>query len=186
MPSRTPLRILAAALAVCAAGQAGADPSWSVDPGLSRLAFSVGIGRHEAQGHFDDWTAEIRFDPDTPETATVRVVVDTASVSIDAAQARGPILGRDWLDVTTHGTAVFTGSGIDWRPDGSFSLPGALLLAGVTRPVELAGTLAVDGARATATVHLTLARLAFGVGSPDPAVSGSVSVTATVIAERGE
>src|SRR5690606_26335811 len=64
----------------------GPPPVWAIQPG-GRLGFSVGNGDGAIRGSFSDWSGTIRFDPEHPETAAIRIEVKLASASLgDATQ----------------------------------------------------------------------------------------------------
>lgn len=180
------LLFLAAVLTIGAATTSEAQTRWIVDHEQSDLAFTVSIGGALANGAFEDWDAEIIFDPDNPEQGSVEIVVAMASVDIDAAQAQSAIGNADWLAISDHPVATFTGQGFDIEPDGTFTLPGQLTLKALTMPLVLTGDLVIDGDRATAEIEGTIQRLDHAVGSDDPAVSARIQVIATVIAHQGQ
>lgn len=180
------MSLLAALCAFGAPQRALAEPMWRVDPDASDLGFTLTIGGSQATGGFETWSAEIAYDPAAPERGRVAVTVDIASVAIDTASARQPMVGPDWLAAADFPTATFEGSGFSVGEDSSFALPGALTLKGVVRPMMLTGTLSVEGPRATATVSGVIARADHGVGPPDPAVSMDVEITAHIVAHRIE
>lgn len=167
-------------------GVAEAQTEWVVEPADSTLTFSLTIGGAEATGGFSDWSAEIAFDPETLDSGTVEVLVDTASVFIDTAQARGVIAGPDWLAVGVHPQARFSVEGFDWSADGELALDGTLTLLGVAYPLTLTGHLHISGQFAVATVSGTIDRLTHGLGGENPAVSQGITVTADLRAVRDQ
>lgn len=170
--------------AATGSGPAEAQARWVVVPEDSAIGFTVNIGGSEATGGFETWTAAIVFDPETPASGTVEVAVDTASVFIDAAQARSAISGPDWLAVRTYAEAQFSAVGFDWNDAGELVIDGTLTLLGTARPLTLSGRLDVKGANAVATVSGTIERLEHGIGDASPAVSQEVTVTVTLTAIR--
>jgi cytochrome b561 len=170
--------------AATGSGPAEAQARWVVVPEDSAIGFTVNIGGSEATGGFETWTAAIVFDPETPASGTVEVAVDTASVFIDAVQARSAISGPDWLAVRTYAEAQFSAVGFDWNDAGELVIDGTLTLLGTARPLTLSGRLDVKGANAVATVSGTVERLEHGIGDASPAVSQEVTVTVTLTAIR--
>lgn len=170
--------------AATGSGPAEAQARWVVVPEDSAIGFTVNIGGSEATGGFETWTAAIAFDLEMPASGTVEVAVDTASVFIDAAQARSAISGPDWLAVRTHAEAQFSAVGFDWNDASELVIDGTLTLLGIARPLTLSGRLDVKGANAVATVSGTIERLEHGIGDASPAVSQEVTVTVTLTAIR--
>ena len=79
-PLRTlPLLLAAPLLAAGALPAPAAD--WAVNHEASQLSISVEIGGRRLFGAFQDWRAEIAFDPERPEACRVRVEVDVASLA---------------------------------------------------------------------------------------------------------
>ena len=63
------------------------------------------------------------------------------SISIhNPPQFRAHVLGPDFFDSENHPEVTFSSSSIELADDGAARLEGELTIAGVTRPVEIAGT----------------------------------------------
>ena len=182
------MRLLQIACAVVASlfigFQAQAETQWTVDQTESALSFEVTIGGSATNGSFEDWSAEITFDPARPEAAQVGVEVNVSSVIIDAPQAQPLISTPQWLDASGYPVARFVGRGFEEAEEGALSLPGMLSLKGIDVPVELLGTINITGDIAVANFATTLDRSLFSIGDDNPAVADAIEVRITLIAMR--
>ncbi len=143
--------------------QAGSAPlaavasEWQVQDG--QLGIAVTQLGSTVQGSFSDWTAAIRFDPDT---GTGEVEVTVAIPSLTLGSVTGQALGADYLDATGHPVATFTAS-IERAGDG-YVATGPLTIRGATTAATLPFDLTLADDTATMTGNLTLDRRDFGVG----------------------
>ena len=166
-----------------AAPAATAQPVWSVDREASNLTYTARAGEAQTPGRFGAGVAKIAFDPQHPESATLRVEIEISNVVISGpgAQAVGEAA---WLDITQHPRAEFKAQGRLWARNGAPTIPGLLTLKGLTAPMTLAGRLDVDGGRAEADVTGTILLLDHGIGVGQDAVAAEVEIRAQVIATR--
>lgn len=161
-----------------------ADTAWDIVAIDSRLSFTLQIGGSEATGQFEIWSADIIYDPESPENARVAVTVDVSSARIDNDQA-GPLLtSSTWLGAQAFPKSFFRGEGMEADPDGHLSMTGELALKGTTLPVTLFGTIDIEADTAVAVFRTDLPRAAFSIGDTNPAVSPIVEVTAQITADR--
>lgn len=169
--------------AILAGPVATAEPIWAVDPVNSYLGFTARIGDGGIPGSFYLWTAIIAFDPEQPETATLRVEIDMASVTM--ADPRAQTVGETtWLGSAEHPKAVFEASGFQWMPGGALTIEGVLTLKGIAAPLTLTGMLRVDGSKAEADVTGEILRLTHGIGIGQDAIAAEVEVHVKINAIR--
>ena len=161
-----------------------AETVWQVDRAARTLEFSVNLGGRDTTGRFEQWEAEINFDPKVPNEATVVVTVDIGSVTIEAPQAAGAIQAPAWLNAAEHPQAIFSAEGLDWQTTGELTAPGRLALKGAETNLTLTGMLEISGSRATADLTGMILRGDHDVGTADPAVSPEVKVQVTLIATQ--
>lgn len=160
---------------------AGAMPvrSWKVAPG-GALGFRTVYSGEAINGRFARWTADIQFSPDDLAHSTIAVDVDLASVRSGEDERDDTLKGEDFFAVAAHPRARFTADRIRKQGRG-YVAQGTLALAGVSRPVPVAFTLAISGDHAQASGTATVPRLAFGVGKgqwSDPTtIPDAVAVT---------
>ncbi len=185
MSATFPLRRLAgflaatAALLLCAGTLAAAAAPWTIDPAASSLTFTAVQGGAPVDGRFEIWTAEIDFDPATPETATIRATIETGSATTGQGQVDGVLPTAAWFDAATFPEAEFAAVGARTLGDGRYEADGTLTIKGVSVPVTLPFELSIDGgiARARGTVSLARTAWELGAGIPEGTVADEVTVT---------
>jgi len=158
---------------------ASVNSDWTVTDGS--LALTVTQFGSDVSGNFNDWTAQISFDPATG-TGTTDVTVNIASLSLGSVSAQA--LGPDFFDATNHPTARFIAT---IAPQGDhFTATGILTIKGKEQPLTLPFTLDITDGTATMQGKATLSRLDFGIGEtlPDETtlkfpVAINISLTAT-------
>lgn len=160
-------RFLAGALAgaMLLAGHAAATAqSWRLEAEESRIGFTARQGPNELAGAFERFDAEIAFDPQRPEAASVVMVVDIASLTLDDPSRRGEVLSQAGLDAGTFGEARY--ETVTLAPIGGdrYAARARLTLRGVTRDIDHEAVIRVTGEQAVAEGTVRLDRNAFGVG----------------------
>lgn len=154
---------------------------WTVTEGT--LGLTIRQFGSDVSGQFEDWTAAIRFEP---ETGTGNVEVVIAIPSLILGSVTNQALGPDYFAPGEFPTATFAAS---IAPVGeSYEAQGTLTLRGETVPLTLPFTLTIDGTRAEMQAVTTLDRRDFGIGTvPMPDESSlefGVAVTIDLVAER--
>ena len=115
------------------AGQYVLDPNhatliWK----LNHLGFSTFLGS------FNEFEASLDFDPENIESASLEVVIDTASLDVDLPEFEEELRGDNWFDVAAFPQAIFrTTRYLEAIDDDSFIFEGDLTLLGTTAPVSL-------------------------------------------------
>ncbi|MDF2234565.1 YceI family protein [Albimonas sp. CAU 1670] len=179
------LALLAAAWLAPAPPAAAGD--WTVDPEASRLEVVIDVGGKRMAGAFATWSAEIAFDPETPDACRVRVVVDVASLSFPDGMATGAAAEPQWLAAAAHPEAIFEGEGFQRDAPGAWTVHGDLTLKGQSRPLDLSVAIVTEGDVARAEVSAELIRTDWKVGAPGEAmVDAAVTIHATVTAARAD
>ena len=142
---------------------AASEDGWVVDPAASTLGLTITQLGSPVSGEFSQWNADIVFDPEVPEAASVFVTIDLASLSLGTVsdQAKGP----DFLAVETAPTARYEARGFEPLGEDRYRTDGVLTLREQDVPVVLEFDLTVDGDTASASGGTALDRLDFGVGA---------------------
>ncbi|MET0372042.1 MAG: YceI family protein [Sphingobium sp.] len=164
---------------------AAPPPAWAVQPGGS-IGFSVGNGAETIAGRFGKWTADIVMDPDHPDSAAIKVVIDLASATVGDDYQDGMLAGEEFFAVAAHPSAIFTAKGAEQTGANSYRARGTLSLKGVSRPQTIRFTLAGTGKTRKVSGSASIARAPFGVGNggssgdmaPDVALTFAFSATA--------
>ncbi len=144
---------------------------------IGHLGFSYILGR------FERFEGSFEYDPSAPESASVEVTIDAASINSNLAERDNHLRRADFLDTDTFKQARFVST--KYSPSGNSRalLSGDLTLHGVTKNISLDVTEVGAGADPwggyrrgfTATTTLTLAD--FGISRDLGPSSREVEVT---------
>lgn len=155
--------------------EAGPPPVWTIQRG-GRLGFSVGNGDSSIRGSFSDWNGTIKFDPDHPETADIRIDVKLASASLGDATQDEMLQGGDFFNSGANPTATWRSTSVRQTAPGRYSASGTLSLRGASRPQSLTFRLTGEGLKRHVEGSGSIDRTAFGIGSGEAAGGLSNSV----------
>ena len=116
------------------------------------------------QGTFNDFAANVKFDPARPDTGVVRVSVDVRSVNTGTPAANELIKSADFFDAATFPQATFEASEFHAQDTGHYIAKGTFTLKGHTMalPVTFATTTAAQGRWFDGS--FTISRTLFKVG----------------------
>jgi len=158
---------------------------WGVTPQKSEVAFEASGGGTNTKGTFKTFKADIEFYPDTPDQTSVRVRLDMRSASTGVADTDQTLQSADFFDPGRFPTAEFAARGAKPDGDGKYILDGQLTLKGITKPVTLPFSIAIEEGTAVVKAETTINRLDFGVGpetvaglAVDKAVKLTIDLTA--------
>jgi polyisoprenoid-binding protein YceI len=143
------------------------DSQWSVESGT--LEITVKQLGSDVTGRFEDWTAEISFDPET-ETGAVKTVVSIGSLTLGSVTKDA--LGPDYLNANESPTATFEAD--ISRTQNGLVADGTLDLLGQIRPLQLPFTLDLTDGIATVQGQTLLNRMDYGVGATAQPTEGSL------------
>lgn len=132
---------------------------WVVQDGT--LGIAVQQFGSEVRGEFNDWTAEISYDP---ETGTGDVTVKIAVGSLTLGSVTDQALGADYLAVETFPFSTFAAD-ITRLNGTAHEAVGTLSLHGREMPMALAFDLELDGSEARMTGKTMVNRIDFNVGA---------------------
>jgi polyisoprenoid-binding protein YceI len=171
---------LMALIALAAAFGAAAAPAsaqeWALNKEKSKLTFQINAGGEVIAGEFQQFEAEIRFDPDHVGNAEISAAIDINTVSTGQDKVDETLRSKDWLDAQTYPAAGFQAKAV--KPggaDGSYVLEGNLTIKGKTRPLAIPVSLDVDLGEARITGETVINRLDFGVGPAETASGAPVA-----------
>ena len=175
-----------AALLMLAAPAAASQ--WAVVPSQSSIGFSAEWNGKMVEGRFPKFAANIHFDPADPASARVAGVIDLSAATTGDRTVDGSLPGPDWFDVKTSSTARLTMNQFAQTRPGSYLGRGTLSMRGVTVPVSLPFTLAINGDTAIMTGETTLDRRAFKIGMESDATASwvgfRVPIKVRIVANR--
>ncbi len=145
-----------------------APPVWTIQPG-GRLAFTVSSGSDSYNGSFSDWDGAIRFDPDNPETADIRMTIRLTSASVGDATMDGMLQGADFFASAANPVATWRSTSVRRTGASSYSANGTLSLKGASKPQAVTFTLSGSGLNRKVEGSASIDRTAFGVGTGESA-----------------
>jgi polyisoprenoid-binding protein YceI len=161
-----------------AAPAAGAE-RFTIDPTASTVAYRVGetaLSQNRfrvAVGVTSAIRGEISVDPAHPRAAQIgAVTVDISQFRSDSARRDSAIRTR-WLESERYPTAAFAPTAIEGLPEAygdgrvvPVRIAGLLTMRTVTQPVIFTGTVVVEGAVLTSTLHTTIRMTDYGFEPP--------------------
>src|SRR5207248_75272 len=111
--------------------------TWKIDPAHSGVGF---VARHmmvsKVRGGFGVFSGTIEVG-DSPETSSVEVEIDAASVQTGNEGRDQHLRSPDFLDVETYPRITFRSTRVERTGDSSLRVEGDLTIRDVTKPVTL-------------------------------------------------
>ncbi|MFT7688944.1 MAG: polyisoprenoid-binding protein YceI [Candidatus Azotimanducaceae bacterium] len=95
------------------------------------------LGYSWLTGRFDNFDGQFSYDVSKPEASKINVVIDTTSISSNHAERDKHLKGKDFLNVSTFGTANFESTSMKESSDGSMIITGLLSLQGIEKNIEI-------------------------------------------------
>jgi len=164
--------------------------SYAVIKEKSYLKFIALQNSAPVEGAFDDYTAEIHFDPEHPEVSTIKAEIATGSVRTADEEIAKNLKLAQWLDVSAFPKAVFECQKLNRMPStDSYYGDGTLTLHGKTLPVVINFQMEhFDGENAVAKGFVTIRRTDFGIGqgewAKDDVIRNEVRVEFRIAAKK--
>lgn len=167
---------------------ASPPPAWTVTRDSSRIEMAVRAFGGSHTGRFDDWRADVVFDPETPGRTRATVVVQSRSLKMSPSAATSRATGPAFLDSDRYPDIRLDLQAL--RPLGGerYSAEAAVTIRGQTRTITFPVDLRVSGDRAHLTGAFALDRADFGIGTSGPwnrLVGRQVTVRVALQAQRG-
>ncbi|MFW2366291.1 MAG: YceI family protein [Desulforhopalus sp.] len=180
------LRILVILLVVLGVGGHTTSASargWEIDKAHSGFYFSVGHIFSKVQGHFNDFSGEVKFDPNNPGESSFSFEVKTASVDTNIAKRDKHLQSSDFFDSGKHPLMTFKSTEVKSVGDNAFEVKGKFTVKGVAYdlvlPLALAGVKDHPAVKGKEVIgfngRLTIDRLAYNIGNGKFADMGVVS-----------
>lgn len=146
------------------APEAGPPPVWTIQPG-GRLGFAVSSGSDSYRGSFSDWNGAIKFDPEHPESADIRITIKLASASLGDATMDATLQEGEFFASAANPTATWRSTSVRRTGANRYSASGTLSLKGASRPQSLTFTLSGKDLRRHVEGSASIDRTAFGIGT---------------------
>ncbi len=111
---------------------------WQLDPYHTQVEFSAKhLGMMTVRGHFAEVTATGQIDPDHPETSSVAVTIQTASIKTNHEARDNDLRSSTFLGVEEFPTITFKSTSVEPTGPDKYALTGDLTIKGTTHPVTL-------------------------------------------------
>lgn len=138
--------------------------NWAVDYDQSKIVF---IGEEKGKsftGAFNQFSAEIEFDPAALEQSKIEIIVATSSATTGDSLRDSNIPGAEWFDTKNYDEARFTSTAIRLVEGSQFEADGTLQVKSYEQPITLLFNLNIDGDNAIANGGVDLIRTNYGLG----------------------
>lgn len=156
-----------AALLATLPAWAQTPPAAALVPAQSEIGFTSRQMGVPVDGHFKRFDAQIALDPRHPDSGSVAITIDLASVSIGTAEVEEELAKPEWFDTLKAATARFQSSAIKPAGGGRFDVTGKLTLKGGSHDLVVPVSVTQNGGTSVAAGQFTLKRLSYGIGSGD-------------------
>lgn len=162
---------------------------WVVVPDKSAIHWAAKWNTSPVHGGFEQFAADIIFDPDHPDKAAIAVDVDTGSIYMDGQDVRSTLTNETWFFTGAYPVARFVSQGVRHMGNGRYEAHGSLQIRGETQEVVLPFKLTIEGNIARVEGSLSLDRTVYGLGLVGDIAAGvapKVDVSINVTARRQE
>lgn len=135
--------LLASAVSLALVGAAQADEhggTYAFDNKDTHqfITFKIShLGYSWLYGRFNEFDGQFVYDAENPESSSVTVTVDTASVDTNHGERDNHLRSEDFLYVSEFPEATFKSTEVILGEDGEADIVGDLTLRGVTREITL-------------------------------------------------
>jgi polyisoprenoid-binding protein YceI len=117
--------------------------SYNVDPSHSNVGFEVKhMGIATVRGTFRKFQGAVDATGDAPR---LEGSVEVASIDTGDENRDGHLKAPDFFDADQHAQISFHSTATDAAQDGAIQLTGEITIKGITKPIELTGTIAENG-----------------------------------------
>ena len=142
------MRRLAIATALTLCFSASAE-QWRSIPDSSLLRFASAYDGNAFDGEFEVFSVWMEFDPKQPESARLKVSVQTDSVQTGSGDRDGILRDSEWFASDEYPDAIFEGTDLSKGESRDFQLQGNLTIKGTTCSLTLEFDWSMDDDRLT-------------------------------------
>jgi len=139
-------------------------PHWNILAEESHIRFSAEQEGETFTGSFAEFSGDIRFDPTSPETGSVDIMIPLKSIDAGSRDRNSTLPGKVWFSAKKFPDARFISTSISKQDEG-FLAKGELTLKGKSLPLDLPFDLQINGDRAVMTGQVALDRTLWNVGA---------------------
>lgn len=169
------IQIIAISLLLAFTGSSafGAARSWELDKAHSNIYFSVDHIFSKVNGHFNEFTLDLTFDPANLAESMFLFEIKTESIDTNIGKRDKHLQSADFFDAGKFPTMKFESTQISDTGNGMYDVAGKITIKGqtydLTLPLKLVGIAEHPAKKGTEVAGfngtITLDRLAHGVGN---------------------
>jgi polyisoprenoid-binding protein YceI len=112
--------------------------AWQVDPFHTQVEFAAKhFGMMTVRGRFNEVSATGTVDPAHPESSSLEVIIDVASLNTHNAQRDNDLRSSYFLELEKYPTITFKSTRIEPVANDRYAMTGDLTIKGITKPVTL-------------------------------------------------
>lgn len=141
----------------------------------STLAFGYKQMGVAMSGKFNQFSAQISFDPARLEKAQAKIEVSLASIDTGSTDADEEVAGKLWFDARNYPIASFVSSGVRQLSGNRYQATGKLTIKGRTQEISAPVTFTPDGNKGIFDGSFNIKRLAYGIGEGEWRDLGTVA-----------
>jgi polyisoprenoid-binding protein YceI len=169
------MRSAIAILAFLAAACVHAQEYNAVLADKSSVAFIYRQMNVPVDGRFGRFSAQLKFDPAKPATASATIDIDLASIDAGSAEANDEVAGKQWFNTKAFPSARFVAT--TFRPLGGnrYEAVGKMAIKGKAQDIVAPFTFTSQGRAGIAEGALAIKRADFGIGEGIWADFGTVA-----------
>jgi len=180
--------LLAGFISMGATAQAS---DYDIDYSQSTISFSGTHAGNVFEGQFENWQAQIHFDPENLESSKLIAVFNPASAKTGNKMYDGTLPQTDWFNAKQFPEARFASKAITRNNDATYKAQGELEIRGIKQSISFNFTLSDLQSQPVFTKgEFEIDRLAFDIGKKsDPGaawVSREILVTINITANAKE
>lgn len=146
--------------------------SWELDKAHSNFYFSVDHIYSKIQGHFNEYSSEVQFDPNNLAESRFYFEIQTASIDTNIAKRDKHLQSVDFFDAGKYPLMSFASTRITDAGNGLYEVQGKFTVKGIDYelllPLQLAGVKDHPAVKGKEVVgfngRVTIDRLAYKVG----------------------
>jgi polyisoprenoid-binding protein YceI len=158
--------------------------SYQLDPSHATVLFKINhMGLSTFVGRFNQFDAQLEFDPANIAAATLSAVIDITSVDVNNPDLEETLRGSNWFDVERYPQAIFKTTSVLAVDQNTADFTGNLMLHGVTAPIVLrvkfngGGNNMLTGSYTLGfSAHTHIQRSAYGMDYLVPAIGNRVDI----------
>ncbi|MBT8373075.1 MAG: YceI family protein [Deltaproteobacteria bacterium] len=112
-------------------------PKWKIDPAHAGIYFSIDHIFSKVKGHFNDFDAEVYFDPNNLEQSRAVFTVKVSSIDTNNTKRDGHLQSDDFFSAKKYPNMRFESTAVTHSGDNRYVVDGTMTIKDVSRKVKL-------------------------------------------------